>query len=195
VRVAQAISTFLFPKNRNERNRKSGVTLVELLIYMAASLAIVLMITFLYIFDIQQSFTTFEYANSSVSVQKTAFMITKYLHNAKEVGIYTTPPTYPSTDGNYIFLKGNSVYRVSVINTTPSSTFLIASKIASLTFWATPGKGHLVIGMNIIGTLQGEAKDSVSIKTEVALNNIPDMPSSSSTPGTVLFYIEQPPLK
>lgn len=166
------------------RSKKHGMTLVELLVYMSVAFAILLMITFLYIFGLKHSFVTLQFGHESISVQKTAFMITKYLHNAATVCVYNEEPTSSSTAGYYIFLKNGSTYRVNVENTN-LSTDLISSGIGNLTFKMTPKASHDVVEVTVIGT-----PDKIEINTEVALNNVRNKQISQE--GTVLFYSNPP---
>jgi len=161
---------------------KSGMTLVELLVAMTIIIIVVGIVYSLYSYSFTQTMFFDQHWPGQSAAQFSAFMITKYLHNASTAKATTTY----NTPGNYIILsKGSLCQRIvsnNKINTV--STSVIAKNIQSVSFQATSISSSLCVIVNIVGT------GSATLTTTIFLNNssVQNTVSTNSRTGTVLFY-------
>jgi len=162
---------------------KSGMTLVELLVAMTIIIIVVGIVYLLYSYSFTQTMFFDQHWPGQSAAQFSAFMITKYLHNASTA---TVNPTTYNTQGNYIILsKGSLCQRIvsnNKINTV--STSVIAKNIQSVSFQATSISSSLCVIVKIAGT------GSATLTTTIFLNNssVQNTVPTNSRTGTVLFY-------
>jgi prepilin-type N-terminal cleavage/methylation domain-containing protein len=166
------------------KKMKSGMTLVELLVAMTIIIIVVGIVYSLYSYSFTQAMFFDQHWPGQSAAQFSAFMITKYLHNASTAKATTTY----NTPGNYIILsKGSLCQRIvsnNKINTV--STSVIAKNIQSVSFQATSTTSSppsLYVTVKIAGT------GSATLTTTIFLNNssVQNTVSTNSSTGTVLF--------
>jgi prepilin-type N-terminal cleavage/methylation domain-containing protein len=156
---------------------KSGMTLVELLVAMTIIIIVVGIVYSLYSYSFTQTMFFDQHWPGQSAAQFSAFMITKYLHNASTA---TVNPTTYNTPGNYIILsKGTLCQRI--VNSS-ASTNVIAKNIQSVSFQATSISSSLCVIVKIAGT------GSATLTTTIFLNNSSVQNTVLTRPGTVLFY-------
>jgi len=160
---------------------KSGMTLVELLVAMTIIIIVVGIVYSLYSYSFTQTMFFDQHWPGQSAAQFSAFMITKYLHNASTA---TVNPTTYKTQGNYIILSKGTLYQRIVNNNSAISTNVIAKNIQSISFQVTSSPPSLYVTVKIAGT------GSATLTTTIFLNNSSvqnTVPTNSGT-GTVLFY-------
>ena len=163
------------------KKMRNGMTLVELLVAMTIIIIVVGIVYSLYSYSFTQTMFFDQHWPGQSAAQFSAFMITKYLHNASTA---TVNPTTYNTQGNYIILsKGSLCQRIvsnNKINTV--STSVIAKNIQSVSFQATSISSSLCVIVKIAGT------GSATLTTTIFLNNSSVQNTVLTRPGTVLFY-------
>jgi len=157
---------------------KSGMTLVELLVAMTIIIIVVGIVYSLYSYSFTQTMFFDQHWPGQSAAQFSAFMITKYLHNASTAKATTTY----NTPGNYIILSKGTLYQRIVNNNSPISTNVIAKNIQSISFQATSISSSLCVIVKIAGT------GSATLTTTIFLNNSSVQNTVLTRPGTVLFY-------
>jgi len=160
------------------KKMKSGMTLVELLVAMTIIIIVVGIVYSLYSYSFTQTMFFDQHWPGQSAAQFSAFMITKYLHNASTAKATTTY----NTPGNYIILsKGTLCQRI--VNSS-ASTNVIAKNIQSVSFQATSISSSLCVIVKIAGT------GSATLTTTIFLNNssVQNTVPTNSRTGTVLFY-------
>jgi prepilin-type N-terminal cleavage/methylation domain-containing protein len=156
---------------------KSGMTLVELLVAMTIIIIVVGIVYSLYSYSFTQTMFFDQHWPGQSAAQFSAFMITKYLHNASTAKATTTY----NTPGNYIILSQGTLYQ-RIVNSSAISTNVIAKNIQSVSFQATSISSSLCVIVKIAGT------GSATLTTTIFLNNSSVQNTVSTRPGTVLFY-------
>jgi prepilin-type N-terminal cleavage/methylation domain-containing protein len=156
---------------------KSGMTLVELLVAMTIIIIVVGIVYSLYSYSFTQTMFFDQHWPGQSAAQFSAFMITKYLHNASTAKATTTY----NTPGNYIILSQGTLYQ-RIVNSSAISTNVIAKNIQSVSFQATSISSSLCVIVKIAGT------GSATLTTTIFLNNSSVQNTVLTRPGTVLFY-------
>jgi len=161
------------------KKMKSGMTLVELLVAMTIIIIVVGIVYLLYSYSFTQTMFFDQHWPGQSAAQFSAFMITKYLHNASTA---TVNPTTYNTPGNYIILSKGTLYQ-RIVNSS-ASTNVIAKNIQSVSFQATSISSSLCVIVKIAGT------GSATLTTTIFLNNssVQNTVPTNSRTGTVLFY-------
>jgi prepilin-type N-terminal cleavage/methylation domain-containing protein len=161
------------------KKMRNGMTLVELLVAMTIIIIVVGIVYLLYSYSFTQTMFFDQHWPGQSAAQFSAFMITKYLHNASTA---TVNPTTYNTPGNYIILSKGTLYQ-RIVNSS-ASTNVIAKNIQSVSFQATSISSSLCVIVKIAGT------GSATLTTTIFLNNssVQNTVPTNSRTGTVLFY-------
>jgi len=160
------------------KKMRNGMTLVELLVAMTIIIIVVGIVYLLYSYSFTQTMFFDQHWPGQSAAQFSAFMITKYLHNASTAKATTTY----NTPGNYIILSKGTLYQ-RIVNSS-ASTNVIAKNIQSVSFQATSISSSLCVIVKIAGT------GSATLTTTIFLNNssVQNTVPTNSRTGTVLFY-------